>query len=327
VRGRRALAEAAVAVALIVSGCGSSGPVTQTGRGSVAPSAAPSATVVASEMVTATTTPTVSEEPTPTAPATPTASPTAASPNAFYLRFWSVAPVGPENTFGSAPRVVSDGKLLTVAYPPVGDPYPLYFSPTSRSISPAGLAKIAAEAQSDGLLGKVTTFVCPHGADDPMMAGTATDHLVLVVAGAKHEMTSSCPYLEPTPGTGKPAAGTWAAFQRFKSLLADPSGWLGSDAGPATTYDPDKLAVLAFISDSSGERPSVAEWPLASFASFGVAFAGGRCAVVAGSDAAALLPVVKTAIAATAFVDGSSTYADVIVRAFMPGEPDPCVAL
>jgi hypothetical protein len=329
VRGLRRLIGAAVGVALLAAGCGSSGSATATLPAVATASAMPSTTTPATQTTAMPTqTPIVNTEPTATptaATATPTASP-APVQSGLYLRFWSVAPIGPENSFGSAPQVISGGRLLTVTYPPVVDPYPLYHQPASRTITAAGLARIEAEARSDGLLGSATTFVCPHGAGDPMMAGTATDHLVLIVGGAKHEMTSACPYQEPAPGAGKPAASTWAAFQRFKKLLADPSSWLGSDVGPAIAYDPDSLAVLAEATDSSGERPSVADWPLAPFASFGVDFAGGRCAVVSGSDAATLLPVVKTAIEATAFVDTDSVYADVVVRAFMPGEPNPCVA-
>jgi len=51
-----------------------------------------------------------------------------------------------------------------------------------RTISQTGLTTIVGEAQHDGLPRIVTSFVCPHGANDPMMAGTGADYLVLIVA-------------------------------------------------------------------------------------------------------------------------------------------------
>jgi hypothetical protein len=307
-------------VTLFASGCGGA---------TVTPTPGATATPTATATATPTATATAAASATPTAGATATASPSSAV-SGFYLRSWTLAPVGPQNSFGNVPLVISDGQLLTVKYPPSANTYPLYASPTRRTISQAGLATILAEAQHDGLLGTVTSFECPHDPNAGMMAGTGTDHLVVIVGGVTHEITASCPYEQPTPGPGAPAPATWAAFQHLKKLLSDPSSWLGAEAGPETTYDPDKLAVMVLTSDLSAETPNpanVVQWPLAPpFASFGVAAYGDRCAVVLGADVAKLLPVVKVAYATTAFRDGSGAFAEVIVRAFMPGEPDPCSA-
>ena len=312
-RGHRGLFGTALAVTLFVSGCGGA---------TATPTAGAGITSTPGGSATATATPT----------ATTAASPSAAV-SGFYLRSWSIAPIGPEDSFGNVPVVISDGQLLTVKYPQFTDPYPLYAPPVRRTVSGAGLTTILAEVQNDGLLGTVTSFVCPHGEDDPMMAGTATQHLVLIVGGVSHEVTASCPYEQPTPAPGIPAPATWAAFQHFVNLLSDPASWLGAEIGPASPYDPDRLAVLAVSIDSGGpdssaETPNpvdVMPWPLATpFASFGVAAFGDRCAVVEGTDAATLLPVVKTAYGTTVFRDGSGAYAYLIVRVFMPGEPSPC---
>lgn len=321
-RGHRAWVAAAFAATLFASGCS---------EPTVTPTASPAATATAS--ATAAPTPTAGPSatavasPTPTAGGTATASPSSAV-GGFYLRSWFVAPIGPESSFGNVPLVISGGQLLSVKYPPVADSYPLYAPPMRRTISQAGLTAIVAEAQHDGLLGSATSFVCPHGANDPMMAGTGADYLVLIVGGVTHEITASCPYEQPTPGPGSPAPATWAAFQHFKNLLSDPASWLGAEVGPETPYNPAQLAVLAVISDVSAETPNPADvvrWPLAMpFASFGIASFGDRCAVVAGSDAATLLPVVKAADATTEFRDGTGAFAELIVRVFMPGEPDPC---
>ena len=328
-RGRRGRLGAAMAVlaaaALLVSACGGA---TATPTTTEAPSAVPSPTAMPTIEPSSSVNATESETAAPSAtetltPVSPTATPSPTPAGAFYLQYWSVAPLGPENTFGNAPVVISGGKLMSVVSRQVLDSDPLLVPATARTITAAGLATIVAEAQSDGLLGTKTSFECPHAADAPMMAGTATEHLVLTVSGATHSLTASCPYQEPPLGSGKPAAGTWAAFRHFKNLLADPAGWLKTAAGTAVAYDPDRLAVLVEAS-GSGEVPLVADWPLAKFATFGVELGGGRCAVVSGWDAATLLPVVRAATDATVFRDADGTVADIIVRAFMPGEPDPC---
>lgn len=328
-RGRLGAVVVVVAAALLAGACGGATATPTTTEGpSLAPSATATLTIEPSPSVDAAeteadATPSVTDTPSPP-PATPTPPPaTPTPPGAFYLRYWSVAPLGPENTFENAPVVISGGKLLSVVSRLVLDSDPLLVPPLARTITAAGLATIVAEAQSDGLLGTKTSFECPHAADAPMMAGTATEHLVLTVSGVTHSLTASCPYQEPALGSGKPAAGTWAAFRHFKNLLADPAAWLKTAVGTATAYAPDKLAVLVEAS-GSGEVPLVADWPLASFATFGVELGGGRCAVVSGADAATLLPVVRAATSATVFRDADGTVADVIVRAFLPGEPDPC---
>ena len=332
-RGHRRLVGAAVAVTLMVGGCGT-GTATPTGgikastTPAQTPASTPASTAGATESATAGATSADVSTPAPTA--VPAGTPLPTLPvNGFYLRAWSIAPIGMEDTFGVAPKVISDGKLLTVTFPPFSDTYPLYVQPASRTISAAGLTTIVAEAQSDGLLGKSAAFVCPHSADAGMVAGSGTDHLVLIVGGVSHEMTSSCPYAAPAPATGKPTPATWAAFERFKKLLADPSAWLGSAVGPSTAYNPDRLAVLANVYDpvaASITPVGVTHWPLsAPLAAFGVDLFGARCGVVSGKDATTLLPVVKAAPAASTFRDDSGTYADLVVRAFMPGEPNPCV--
>jgi hypothetical protein len=261
----------------------------------------------------------------------PTASPSpTAAPITLYLRSWTEnGSIGPVNSFGAVPIVISDGQLMTVRYTATGSPVPLYTAPERRSVSQAGLSTIMVEAGADGLLGTDTTFDCPpdeNGGD--IIGGPGPRFLVLTVNGVTRELRAGCSTVEPTPALGTPQPATWAAFQRFRSLLADPASWLGSEIGPAVTYDPDKLAVLAVALDSTAPSPGPADvvrWPLATaFASFGVAFNGYRCAVVSGPDATALLAAVRPANTSTAFRDARGALAQLVVRAFMPGEPDPC---
>jgi hypothetical protein len=179
------------------------------------------------------------------------------------------------------------------------------------------------------LLGTVTSFVCPP---DPgggvIVGGPGPDYLVLIVDGVTHRLSASCANVQPSAAPGAPEPATWAAFAHFKTLLADPSSWLGDEIGPAIAYEPARLAVLVLPYESAAPTPApsqVARWPLAqSFASFGVSFPGARCAVVSGADTARLLVAVKPALPDTVFRDARGALAQLVVRAFMPGEPDPC---
>jgi hypothetical protein len=242
-------------------------------------------------------------------------------------------------SFYNGPLVISDGQLLTTKYDEAVQPARLYPQPVRQTVSEAGLTMIIAEAQNAGLLGTTTEFSCPHDPGDQAMAGTGITHLLMIVGGVTHELSAGCAYEQPTPAPGTPAPGTWAAWRHFDDLLSDPTSWLAAYLGPVVEYDAESLAVLLepFTVDPGSETPNpanVVTWPLGTFASFGVDIGGGgegpvlRCAVVTGTDAATLLPIAEAATTGegtdTVFSDGSGTFAGMIVRAFLPGEPDPC---
>jgi hypothetical protein len=273
-------------------------------------------------------TPSASPTPTPTPTATPTASPTSVA-SGLYLRYWMVAPLGPQWRFASVPIVISDGKLLTVEpVVVVNNKAPMYQQPVSRTITEAGLARILAEAQNDGLLGSKTVFECPPDPEGGIIAGTPWYYMQVIVGGVNHEFNGGCRTVTPSAPPGTPAPGTWYAFEEFRSHLADPAAWLGADLGPKTEYDASSLAVLVmpFGPDSvdSPDTTSPVTWPLGPFASFGKGDTNFRCAVVTGGDAATLLPIVKTAFRDSTFIDGTGAYANLVVRVFQPGEPDIC---
>lgn len=263
---------------------------------------------------------------TPTPAATPAPSPSAA-PISLYLRAWTRhASIGPINSFGNVPLVISGGQLLAVPLA-TGDGVPLFSAPERRSLSPAALETIVAEARNDGLLGPVTTFPCPPSGGE-VIGGPGPDFLVLTVDGVTHELSATCATIRPSLAPGTPEPATWAAFEHFKALLADPSDWLGDAIGPAVAYDPDRLAVLVVPVEAGAPTPPPNQsviWPLAApLATFGAPFAEARCAVVSGTDVGALLAAVRPVGADTVFRDGAGVLATLIVRAFMPGEPDPC---
>jgi hypothetical protein len=297
---------------IILSGCGGAA-VTASPSPTAAPTASPSATPLG---------------PSPTPTLTPSPSPSAVSIS-LYLRAWTThASIGPINAFGNVPLVISDGQLLSVPLG-MGDAVPLYTAPERRSLSAAALATIVAEARTDGLLGPVTSFACPP---DPsggeVIGGPGPDYLELSVDGVTHELIATCATVQPSVAPGTPEPGTWAAFKHFRALLSDPSGWLGTEIGPAVAYDPDQLAVLVIPVEAGAPTPApnqVVAWPLAaSFATFGVPFSGAHCAVVSGGDIATLLGAARTASLDTVFRDGRGVLAQLTVRPFMPGEPDPC---
>lgn len=256
--------------------------------------------------------------------------PTPSGAISLYLRSWTAhASIGPVNSFGNVPLVISNGELLSVTHPETAGPSPLFTSTERRSVSQAALRTILAEAETDGLLGEATSFVCPPDENGGVVVGgPGPEFLVLVVNGVTHELSATCEGAQPSVPPGTPVPGTWAAFRRFTTLLSDPSSWLGAEIGPSVAYDPDRMAVLVIPLGSSPATLDPAEvvpWPLAGrFASFGVPYAGNRCAVVSGPDAAALLAAVKPASADTVFRDGEGALAQLIVRTSMPGEPDPC---
>lgn len=313
-RRRRAGRCPAVALLLtvVVAGCGGAvaSPAPSSSATNPAPSSpAPSATGS-----------------TPTSAITPSPSPTAA-PISLYLRAWAQhASIGPINSFGNVPRVISDGQLLAVPLA-TGAAVPLFSAPERRSLSPAALETIVAEARNDGLLGTVTTFPCPPSGGE-VIGGPGPDFLVIGLDGVIYQLSATCATARPSLAPGTPEPATWAAFQHFKALLADPSGWLGAEIGPAVIYDPDRLAVLVMPVEAGAPTPpanQLVSWPLAGpFTTFGAPFAGARCAVVSDADVAPLLAAVKPVGADTVFRDGTGALATLIVRPFMPGEPNPC---
>ena len=296
---------------VVVAGCG--GAV-------ITPTPSPTTTPASSSPAA------TSSAPAPTPATTASPSPSNAAVG-LYLRSWAEhASIGPINSFGNVPRVISDGRLLAVPLA-TGDEVPLFTAPERRSLSSAALDTIVAEARNDGLLGAVTTFPCPPSGDE-VIGGPGPDFLVLGVGGVIYELTATCATVRPSLAPGTPEPATWAAFQHFKALLEDPSAWLGDEIGPAVAYDPDQLAVLVVPVEAGTPSPDpnlVVGWPLAGpFGTFGAPFAGARCAVVEGSDVTALLAAVRPVGADTVFRDGTGALATLIVRAFMPGEPGPC---
>jgi hypothetical protein len=261
---------------------------------------------------------------TPSAGATPTPG---SSAGVFYLRAWQTQALAPENTFTWLPiATISNGQFIDgqVAVIMIYSG-PLWAGPSVRTISQAGIDTIVAEARRQGLLG-----VGPeHDFIDEAVEGGAVGHLELIVDGVRYELSGDPAALMrcrciPEPGTN-------GAFAVFWQRLTDVPGWLGQEVGESSAYDPDRLAVLAQmpVEDGSGITPNEVDWPLTTpLASFGTAFGstGERCAVVSGTDLAKLLPVVKEANQLTRFVDSSGARRTLLVRALLPGEPNPCPA-
>lgn len=244
------------------------------------------------------------------------------SSGGFYLRAWQTQALAPQYTFGwLAVATISDGKFIDgmVAVPAIY-PGPLWIGPSVRTISAKGIDAIVAEAGKQGLLGTKTDFV------ETPKAGAVMGHIQLVVDGKTYELTG-----DPAAAVSDsaPAPGTAAAFASFWQKVTSLAMWLPDELGQSSSYEPDRLAVLALppTQETNGITPSEVPWPLATpFSAFGTAMGNNayRCAVVSGADLGKLEPVIKQSNQLTRFVDSLGARDSVQVRVMVPGEPNPC---
>jgi hypothetical protein len=282
----------AVAVALTVAAC--------TSAGGAAPTVAPSG----------------SPEPQPTTVAT-------GPGHDFYLRVWQTQALAPQYTIGWLPQVtIADGRFYDgMIMIPAIYPGPIYTGISSRSISAAGIAAIAAEADNAGLLDKTTTF----GTVPP---GGVTCHVTMIVAGVTHELSGACAADDPLSAA---SPGTAQAFGDFVSKMQTLPLWLAAEMGDSKPWDPDSIVVLASpptaVDAGMAITPGQARWPLAvAFSRFGSAAGSAdiRCAVVSGGDMAALLPAILDGNALTRYTDSEGVARSLIARPLLPGEPSLC---
>jgi len=251
-----------------------------------------------------------------TAPNGPSAS------GGFYLRTWRTQALAPQYTFAwLSLATISDGKFIDgmVAVPAIY-PGPLWVGPSVRTISAKGIDAIIAEARKQGLLGTKADFV------ETPKPGAQLGHLLLVVDGKQYELTG-----DPAAAASDsaPVPGTAAAFATFWQKVTSLSMWLPDELGQSSSYEPDRLAVLALppTQETNGITPSEVPWPLATpFSAFGTAMGNdtSRCAVVSGADLGKLEPVIKQSNQLTRFVDSLGARDSVQVRVMVPGEPNPC---
>ncbi len=306
-RPRRSMARwfgAMSAALFLVAGCVTAGAG---GAGGTATPSAPGGSP-------SVTTPAPSVTPLPSAPSSATG---------FYLRAWQTQALAPQYTFTWLPlATVSGGQYIDglVAVPAIY-PGPLWVDPTVQSISATGIDAIVAEARQLGLLGSTSDFI------GSPMAGAMTAHIQLIIDGTTYNLTGSTDAAAPAGATSAP--GTAAAFATFWQKLTELAMWLPDDLGQSSAYEPSSLAVLALppTAASSGIKPNVVTWPLATpFSKLGTAMGNVayRCAVVTGADLTSLLPVVQQSNQLTRFVDSAKVTDSLLVRAMVPGEPNPC---
>jgi hypothetical protein len=336
-RSTKSIAGACVAIGLsvLLIGCGSS-------QASASASAQPVPSVVPSAQLVPDGVPSASELPTPaasesalpveSASALPSAAPTAPPVvvSDLYVRMWFVnASIGPSNYFFSD-TVISGGKLYYMPDRPDTGVVPLYLSPMSATISPAGLGTLASTIAGDGLLGATHDFVCAHDPEAGAMAGTGMTYVQIVTHGVTHDLTGSCPYGTAARIAAIPAPGTYDAFEDLVAHLQNMTGWLGDQLGKPGPWDPAKLVVLADVPaeafwDLTGS--GTAPWLGVTWTNFGKlvdpANVQERCGVLAGAELAKLLPSIKQAHSGTLFVDSAKTQRVLAVRPLMPNEPPP----
>jgi hypothetical protein len=265
----------------------------------------------------------------PSAPAsssTPSVAPSDSQPTvgSLYLRAWESQALAPQYTFAWLPVLtIADAQVIdgNVAVPAIY-PGPLWIDPSVRTISSRGIDAIVAEARKDGLLGDKSDFI------DSPMPGAKMAHLSLILDGKTYELTGDPTALLRCMCT--PAPATAGAFADFWQKLTGLQGWLTTELGASTPFEPESVAVLAAPPSDTpvdGITAQQKPWPLTTpFASFGSAMGSdtSRCGVVTGADLALLLPAVKSANALTRFVDVNGTGDALQVRVMVPNEPSPC---
>ena len=336
-RSTKSIAGACVAIGLsaLLIGCGSS-------LASASPSAqpvpfvSPSAQLVPDVVASASDLPTLAASesaiPVESAGALPTAAPTAAPVvvSDLYVRMWFVnVSIGPDNYFFSD-TVISGGKLYYMPYRPDTGVVPLYVSPMSATISPAGMGIVASMIAADGLLGATHDFVCAHDPEAGAMAGSGITYLQIVTHGVTHDLSGSCPYGPATRTAAIPAPGTYDAFADFVAHLKNMTGWLGDQLGRPSGWDSGKLVVLADVPaeafwDLTGS--GTASWLVVAWSNFGKlvdpANVQERCGILSGTDLAKQLPSIKQAHSGTLFVDSAKIQRVLALRPLLPNEPPP----
>jgi hypothetical protein len=299
-----------------------------------APTASPGLQSSADPAATASMTATETVLPSDSAGALPSEAPTAVAPavGTLYVRKWFVNPsIGPSGFFSTS-LVVSGGRLYYVPDAAGESPALLFTKPLSSTITDAGVATVAAEAQRDGLVGATHDFECQHAANADKLTGSGTTYLTITLNGVPHNLSGSCQYgaeavITPAPGAIPP--GSYAAFADFVAHLGNMTGWLGSDLGAPAPWTPTRLAVIAGVpGDSDWWGPAVdthdvATWHVGKFASYGATSnaIGGRCEILSGADLTSQLPSLSAAHEGTLFADSTGAKRVLAVRVVMPDEP------
>ena len=321
----RACACLALALPILLTGCGSS-------QATSTASAGPSPTVSPSPAATATAT--ESALPAVSGSALPSEAPSATAPavGALYVRKWFVnASIGPAGFFSTS-TVVSDGKLYYVPDASGASPALLFTKPLNATLTKAGMATVAAEAQHDGLLGATHDFQCAHTSGATKAAGTGTTYVTITVNGVTHDLSGGCQYLPDvviTPPPGAIPPGTYAAYMDFVAHIDNMIGWLGSDLGTPAAWAPTRLAVIAAVpGDAAWWSPTVnssdvASWHVGTFAGFGTLSQSLdlRCGILSGAGLTSQLPSLNTAHEGTLFADSANAKRVLAVRVVMPDEP------
>jgi hypothetical protein len=271
-----------------------------------------------------------SPTPSPGSSAGSTSSPgPSGSVDTFLLRATTVQALPPAIVFAWLPvaEITADLHLIVSGPVPAIFPGPLMPNLLDHQLTPQGWATIVDEARSAGLLSGKTDFT--GGAPAP---GSMTGRLQLVVDGKSFDLTGD-PSRLVRCGQARcpdPPAGSPEAFAAFWARLSDIPGWLGQDAGPATPYAVQAVALLVGPppAPQGGITGATVDWPLGtSLASFGRPISGGgACGAVTGADLASLLPALQAANQLTRWRDADQPGIQygLTPRPVLPGEFDPC---
>jgi hypothetical protein len=248
--------------------------------------------------------------------------------SAFYLRAWHSQSLPPEHTFSWLPVVtIADGVLLdgNVAVDAMF-PGPLMISPIARPITEGGIDAILDLADQLGMLGHRTDFT-----GDEVAPGSRLGQIE-IESGGNQRILVGDPAL-PVSCQGQVCAvdpGTPEAFAAFWQQLANAGTWLEPELGDASSYEPERVAMLliAPVATEPGLSQEAIEWPLSVLLELaGSEFPGTdmRCLTLAGADLDVLLPTLQDANQLTVFFDEESERS-AVVRVLVPREESVCPA-
>ncbi len=232
----------------------------------------------------------------------------------------------PVSRFASGPTAVitADGTYVTTVPVDAAAAAPLLPTFVGRSVSDAGRATIAAEAERLGLLGRKRDFRSPVTLPGGVLGRlqlTAEGGPVTLVGEPDSKLLCIPPFCDPAPGSAE-------AFGELWRRIVDPVPWLGGELGSESPFVPTAYALLVGPAPDPAVGASIVDWPLAvPLATFGVPVAkdSHRCGIVSGADAEALRPALEGAGQQSQWVQDPATSAtfQIKVRPIVAGE-DPC---
>lgn len=214
-----------------------------------------------------------------------------------------------------------DGRIVTPGAQILIYPAPALPSLVVERVSEEGIARILRAAEDAGLFGADRSLPLDGIADAP------TTTFTLTAGGATHVTSAYALGMDqPAPDPGAADAIARALLAEFVGKLGDLEALVGTAlVEPPAAYEFSALRLYIDVYQPPAEgdiAPTYVTWPGASLAELGSAVPGHqgtRCALVEGTDLAAVLPALRTSNALTGWKSGGGTWA-LRLRPLLPDE-------